>query len=220
MRAYSAGAETDGVPSQPALCDPDRPSLRAKSYEAKWRLEPYIGQMLFERSEADLMRSARGGDGSAFAELIRPEYGSAFRVAYALLHDVDEAEDAVQEAAFTAWRKLGNVREGSPLRPWFLAIVANHCRTVTKSSRWSAVRVDRPDTVAPAIDLAAGVDLHRALARLGHDERLVLVFRYYLDMPYEEIAGMFGISAKAARTRVERALHHMRPILQVREALI
>jgi RNA polymerase sigma-70 factor (ECF subfamily) len=187
---------------------------------AKGLLEAYISQMLFERSEGDLIRSAREGDGSAFAELIRPDYGAAFRVAYALLHDVDEAEDAVQEAAFTAWRKLGNVREGSPVRPWFLAIVANHCRTVTKSSRWSAVRVDRPDAVAPASDLAAVVDLHRALARLGYDERLVLVLRYYLDMPYEEIAGVLGISAKAARTRVERALHRMRPILQVRKALI
>jgi RNA polymerase sigma-70 factor (ECF subfamily) len=176
--------------------------------------------MLFERSEADLIRAARVGDGSAFAELLRPAYTAAFRVAYGLLHDVDEAEDAVQEAAFTAWKKLGNVREGSPLRPWFLAIVANHCRTVAKSSWWSAVRVDQPDVVAPANDLAAGVDLRRALARLGHDERLVLVLRYYLDMPYEEIAGVLGISAKAARTRVERALHRMRPILQVREALI
>jgi RNA polymerase sigma factor (sigma-70 family) len=177
--------------------------------------------MLFERSEADLIRSARDGDGSAFAELLRPEYNAAFRVAYGLLHNVDEAEDAVQEAAFTAWKKLGNVREGSPLRPWFLAIVANHCRTVTKGRWWSVVLTAGSEgREAPAADIAAGIDLRRALARLGHDERLVLVLRYYLDMPYEEIAGVLGISAKAARTRVERALHRVRPILQVREALI
>jgi RNA polymerase sigma factor (sigma-70 family) len=176
--------------------------------------------MLFERSEAELIQSARGGDGSAFAELLRPEYVTAFRVACGLLHDVDEAEDAVQEAAFTAWRKLGNIREGSPLRPWFLAIVANQCRTVAKSPWWSIVRIERPEAEATTGDLAAGIDLRRALARLGHDERLLLVCRYYLDMPYEEIAGILGISAKAARTRVERALHRMRPILQAREALI
>jgi RNA polymerase sigma factor (sigma-70 family) len=187
---------------------------------AELLLEPYIGQMLFKRSEADLIRAAMGGDGSAFAELLRPEYSAAFRVAYGLLHNVDEAEDAVQEAAFTAWKKLGNVREGSPLRPWFLAIVANHCRTVTKGRWWSVTLTARSEGEAPAADLAAGIDLRRALARLGHDERLVLVLRYYLDMPYEEIAGLLGISPKAARTRVERALHRVRPILQVREALI
>jgi len=176
--------------------------------------------MLFERSEAELIRDARSGDGSAFAQLLRPEYNAAFRIAYGLLHDVTEAEDAVQEAAFTAWKKLGNIREGSPLRPWFLAIVANHCRTVTRGRWWSMVLIDRSDAEAPTVDLAAGVDLRRALSRLGYDERLVLVLRYYVDMPYDEIAGVLGISAKAARTRVERALHRMRPILQVREALI
>jgi RNA polymerase sigma-70 factor, ECF subfamily len=176
--------------------------------------------MVFERSEAELIRSARSGDGSAFAQLLRPEYNTAFRVAYGLLHDVNEAEDAVQEAAFTAWKKLGNIREGSPLRPWFLAIVANHCRTVTQGRWWSTVLTDRSEAEAPTVDLAAGVDLRRALRRLGHDERLLLVLRYYVDMPYEEIAGMLGISAKAARTRVQRALHRMRPNVQVREALI
>jgi len=45
------------------------------------------------------------------------------------------------------------------------------------------------------------VDLRRALARLDHEQRLVLVLRYYLDLPYEEIAATLGISAKAARTR-------------------
>jgi RNA polymerase sigma factor (sigma-70 family) len=176
--------------------------------------------MLFERSEGELIRSAKGGDGSAFAELIRPQYTTAFRVAYALLHDVNEAEDAVQEAAFTAWRKLGNVREGSPLRPWFLAIVANRCRTVARSRRWSMVTKERQETEVQTADIAAAVDLRRALARLGYEERLVLVLRYYLDMPYEEVAGVLGISAKAARTRVERAVHRLRPILQMREALI
>lgn len=175
--------------------------------------------MLFEPSEAELIRRAKGGDGPAFAALLRPQYRAAFRVAYGLLHDFDEAEDAVQEAAFTAWRKLGNVREGSALRPWFLAIVANRCRALTKSRWRSVARAEQPESEAATADLAAGVDLRRALARLGHDEKLVLVLRFYLDMPYEEVAGVLGISPQAARTRVGRALHRMRPILQVREVL-
>jgi len=176
--------------------------------------------MLFKQSDGDLVRAARAGDRGAFAELLRPDYRAAFRLAYGLLQDVDEAEDVVQEAAFTAWRRIGNLREGSTLRPWFLGIVANQCRTVKRSRWWSVTKVDPPEAEAPVTDLAASLDLRRALRRLGHDERLVLVLRYYLDMPFEEIATTLGITPKAARTRVERAVRRMRPIMQVQGAAV
>jgi RNA polymerase sigma-70 factor (ECF subfamily) len=175
--------------------------------------------MFLQRSEEDLIRSARDGDGAAFADLMRPLYPTAFRVALALLHDSGEAEDAVQEAAFKAWRKLGTVRSGAPLRPWFLAIVANQSRSVRRkpSSYLAPFEFAADSREAPDADSA--MDLRRALSGLDHDHRLVLVLRYYLDMPYDEIAQTMGITAKAARTRVERALHRLRPIFPLREAV-
>jgi len=173
-----------------------------------------------ERAEADLIRASRAGDGSAFAELIRPIYSAAFRLAYGLLHDRNEAEDAVQEGALKAWRKLGNLREGAPLRPWFLAIVANHCRSVRRTRWWSAVRVEAVNEESHSPDLAAAIDLRRGLMRLDYDQRLVLVLRYYLDMPYDEIASTLSISSKAARTRVERAVQRLRPIVLMQGALL
>jgi RNA polymerase sigma-70 factor, ECF subfamily len=175
--------------------------------------------MWFERPEAELVRAAKAGDRVAFAELLRPEYGTALRLACGLLQDADEAEDAVQEAAFAAWRHIRNLRDGSSLRPWFLGIVANRCRAVRRNKWWSVSRSEPVEGEAPAPDLAASIDLRRALRRLGYDERLVLVLRYYLDMPYEEIATTLAISPKAARTRVERAIHRLRPIMRVQGAL-
>lgn len=177
-------------------------------------------QVMFVQTDTELILAAREGDGSAFAELIRPQYRVAFRVAFGLLHNADEAEDAVQEAAFKAWKRLGNLHEGASLKPWFLAIVANQCRTVSKSRWWSVLKVEPPDAQGRSIDVAAVVDLRRALRRLGHDERLVVVLRYYLDMPFEEIATTLGISTKAARNRVERAVRRLRPIMQNQGAAV
>jgi RNA polymerase sigma-70 factor (ECF subfamily) len=176
--------------------------------------------MLLLQSEDDPVRSARAGDRAAFADLLQPEYRTALRLAGGLLQDVDEAEDAVQEAAFTAWRRIGNLRAGSSLRPWFLGIVANQCRTVKRNRWWSVTRAEPPEGPAPAADLDASIDLRRALRRIGYDERLVLVLRFYLDMPFEEIATTLGISPKAARTRVERAVHRLKPIMQVQGAAV
>ena len=175
--------------------------------------------MFQQRSEEDLIRSARDGDGAAFADLLRPLYSSAFRVALALLHDRGEAEDAVQEAAFKAWRKLDMVRRGAPLRPWFLAIVANQCRSVRRKSWWSVETVDRPFAELRSPDPDARIDLNRALKDLDHDERLVLVLRYYLDLSYEEVAQIMGVSTKAARSRTERAIRRLRPIFPLKEAV-
>ena len=173
-----------------------------------------------DSGQSELVQRARRGDGEAFADLLRPEYRTAIRLAKALLHDVDEAEDAVQEAAFKAWRKLDNLREGSVLRPWFLAIVANQCRTVRRAKWWSS-RTDEevPEKGAEAGDLAGSIDLRRAVSQLEYDQRLVLVLRYYMDMPFEEIALTLEISPKAARSRVERAVKHLRPMLRPQEAV-
>lgn len=175
--------------------------------------------MWFERAEAELVLAAKAGDRVAFAELLRPEYGMALRLAGGLLQDAEEAEDAVQDAAFTAWRRIRNLHEGSGLRPWFLGIVSNRCRAMKRNKWWSVSRSEPPEGEAPATDLASSIDLRRALRRISYDERLVLVLRYYLDMPYEEIASTLGISAKAARTRVERAIHRLRPIMHVQGAM-
>jgi RNA polymerase sigma-70 factor, ECF subfamily len=170
--------------------------------------------------QSDLVQRARRGDGEAFAELLRPEYRAGIRLAMALLHNVDEAEDAVQESAFKAWRKLDNLRDASLLRPWFLAIVANQCRSVRRGKWWTS-RTDEQarEEAAEAADIAGSIDLRRAVAQLEYDQRLVLVLRYYLDLSFGEIAVTLEISPKAARSRVERAVKNLRPMLRLREAV-
>jgi len=85
-------------------------------------------------SSRDLISSARIGDKLAFEKLLQPHIASAAKLAYAMLLDRTEAEDVVQEAALSAWRRLENVRDGEDFKPWFLGIVANRCRTVRRGS--------------------------------------------------------------------------------------
>ena len=160
-------------------------------------------------------------DTIGFADLVTAAYDVAFRLAYGLLHDPGAAEDAVQEAAFKAWRKIGQLREGSPFRPWFLGIVANECRSAVRGRWWSVIRSYeiRVEPQGAQADEVASLELRAALRRLGYDDRLVLVLRYYVDLPYEEIADQLHISPKAARTRAERALKKLRPLLRMQEVI-
>jgi RNA polymerase sigma-70 factor (ECF subfamily) len=166
-------------------------------------------------STADRLRRARAGDGSAFAELLEPVLDPGFRLAMTMLQDRSAAEDAVQEAALKSWRKLDRFRYGADLRPWFLAIVANECRTARRSRWWQVIRFDDAGAPEPAAASegawADRIDLDAALDRLPKHHLLALSLYYQLDLPIDEVARVLGCSAGAARQRIHRALAALRP---------
>jgi len=145
--------------------------------------------------------------------LVEPLLPTAHRLAVGLLRSESDAEDAVQSALLNAWRHFGRFRRGSDLKPWLLTILANECRRQRRNRWWSVIKgpilvntkPDQSTTDDPAI-----ADLRRALYRLPHDQRLVLILRYYLDLSFEEVARTLGISNKAARSRTYRALTRLR----------
>jgi RNA polymerase sigma-70 factor (ECF subfamily) len=151
-------------------------------------------------------------DADAFFALAEPVLPVAYRLAVGMLRSRDEAEDAVQEAMYKAWRSFGRFR-GEDIKPWLLTIVANQCRQMRRSRWWSVMRSDDVLSTAPAARADDGlpqIDLRRALNRLSHDQRLALALRYYLDLSFEEMAAILRTSPKAAKSRTYRALERLR----------
>jgi len=152
-------------------------------------------------------------DTGPFLALIEPLLPAGYRLAYAMLRSQAEAEDALQEALLRAWAARARMRPDTSPKPWFLKIVANQCRQQRRNRWWSVLKqADLPDgpTADGAGASAGDPDLRQALARLPHRHRLVLALRYYLDLSFEEIGRMQGVSTGAAKARVHRALRHLR----------
>jgi RNA polymerase sigma-70 factor (ECF subfamily) len=170
----------------------------------------YVAQALTAADERPLYELARMGDDVAFEALIGPLVEPALRLAHSMLGDRWEAEDATQEAVTKAWRKLGQLRPGMPVRPWFLTIVANQCRNVPRTHWFRTLRMSEvlQQTGEPGADR---LDLERAVARLPARDRQAIFMHFYLDLPIEEVAVVLGISASAARARIYRACHRLRP---------
>ena len=149
-----------------------------------------------------------------FDVVIGPHLDAGYRTALAILRDPDQAHDAVQESAFKAWRKLRQLREGKPARPWFLAIVANQCRSEQRRHWWSVIRMPEIETGA---DKPQGdsIDINRELAKLPREDRLALFLYFYLDLPMDEVGAVLGLSAGGAKTRVYRAAKKLRPGLEL-----
>jgi RNA polymerase sigma-70 factor, ECF subfamily len=171
-----------------------------------------VAQALTARVERPLYDLALTGDEAAFEALIGPLVEPALRLAHSMLGDRWEAEDATQEAITRAWRKLGQLRPGMPLRPWFLAIVVNQCRNVRRTSWFRTLRMPEIFQRAGSPDLDK-LDLERAVAKLPDADRQAIFMHFYLDLPVEEVAAVLGISSSAARGRIYRACHRLRPDL-------
>ena len=127
-----------------------------------------------------------------------------------MLQNPHEAEDAVQEATFKAWRAGPRLREGGDLRAWFLTIVANECRQRRRNRWWSVLKLGDRQADHRAGDATDSIDLRRALNRLPDQMKLAVVLRYYLDLPFEDVGRVLGVSGKAAKARVHRALTRLR----------
>ena len=171
--------------------------------------------------DPDLIARARDGDKAAFEQLLEPVIAVGARLAYGMLLDRAAAEDAVQEAAFKAWRRLGNIRQGADFRPWFLGIVVNQARSTRRSSWRSVLRLEREATTAQSDDSSIrGADLRRALLRVPPDQRAAILLHFYLDLPLDEVAAALGISVPGVKSRINRGLKRMRPALQSYEAVL
>ena len=84
--------------------------------------------------ESTLIRHAANGDAAAWEVLMNAHQEAAFRFAYLLLGDPDDAEDIAQESFLRAWKYLQRFDPSRPLRPWLLSIAANLARNKRRSA--------------------------------------------------------------------------------------
>ena len=163
-------------------------------------------------ADAGLVAAAIAGDEAAFDALVGPLVEPGFKLAMVMLRDSGEAQDAVQEACIMAWRKLSQLRGEDQLRPWFLSIVANRCRTIRRARWWSMVRLAevRAELRHSRDDLESQLDLDRELRRLPRRQRAALFLFFYLDLSLMDVADVLKVSPQAAKSLVHRAVVNLR----------
>jgi RNA polymerase sigma-70 factor (TIGR02960 family) len=83
--------------------------------------------MQMDRGEVELLRRARGGDESAFAQLVDRFRAELQLHCYRIVGSVQDAEDMVQETLLAAWRGLERFEGRASLRSWLYRIATNRC---------------------------------------------------------------------------------------------
>lgn len=157
---------------------------------------------------------AADGDETAFARIIQAHHDDMTRVCFVICGDLDVADEAVQAAWPIIWRKLGDLRDPSRLRPWLVSIAANEARQlIRRSRRRTVVELSMAGSMGSGIDPAGAIgdlDLTNALNRLDPDDRALLALRYIAGFDSTELARATGRSASGTRARLARLLGRLR----------
>ncbi len=161
--------------------------------------------------------AAQRGDTTAFCSLVETYQRDVYNLAYRMLGDGAEAEDAAQEAFVRAYTRLSTYQLGRSFKTWLLSIAAHYCIDRLRQRRltWLSIEQEEAPPEALASSLPGPEDslirseydtiIRRLLSTLAPDYRLPIVLRYWYDMSYEEIAEATGSTVSAIKSRLFRA---------------
>ncbi len=178
------------------------------------------GEARSAEEESALVARVLAGDHEALGQLVAPYVGSLRRVARAILGDVDDADDAAQDALLLALVKLDQFDRSRRFGPWLMRIVTN---AAIDRRRRRRVRVaggldeevadDDPLPDAETERVVLGERLEAALGQLPARYRTALVLFDVEGYSHGEIAEMLGVAPGTVRSAVFHARRRLRRLL-------
>lgn len=171
-------------------------------------------------------RRLKDRDESAWEALHAAHHTVVFRLAYLMLGNTGDADDAAQDTFLRAYRAAHTLDATRDARPWLLGICANVCRNQRRSARRFVAMLQRavfaqPELVEPQDGPEAGaeaalraVTLWRAVRRLPAAHQEIVYLRYFLNQGEAEAAVALGVPAGTVKSRAHRALSGLRAVIE------
>ena len=139
-----------------------------------------------------------------------------FRVAFAILRNRTDCEDAAQNAVLKASRNLGSLKQRGYFKTWLISILKNECFDMLRRRRPT---LDVEGQGMLSYEMAVpDMDLNRAFDKLSLEERLTITLYYYEGYGTWEIARIMEVSEGTVRSRLSRGRASLRAMLQDKEA--
>ncbi len=201
-----------------------RATLAVAAVSASPPIVPATSQAHEPCADAELAARAAAGDEAAFARIMRRHNRLLFRTARSILGSDAEAEDALQEAYWRAWRAIAGFRAEARLSTWLVRIVINEAlgrrrrhaaqllafdstvelpEATTMDDTTEGNPDDRPDRAAMRAELRALMEAR--IDALPEAFRTVFMLRAVQEMGVDEIAQALGLPEATVRTRYFRA---------------
>jgi len=153
----------------------------------------------------------------AFDLVLREYQTKVFHLAFSMLANREQAEDAAQEVFIRVWRALPGYRAQASVSTWIYSIARNACLTALKSAgARRTVSLEDPGTRAAAekkgnphksnsSERPRAPDLQRLVEELPEKQRQVVILFYLEEKSYEEVSRLLGVPLGTVKTHLHRA---------------
>ena len=170
---------------------------------------------------------AKAADQDAFEELVYLFQDPVYNLCYRMLGEAGEAEDATQETFLRVYKNLHRYDTARPFKTWLLSIASNHCIDRLRKRRMQLVSLDDEPTAAalalrskdPTPEQAAVAGefssyVQSLLLQLDEHYRLAVIYRYWYQYSYGEIAELMETTESAIKSRLHRARKKLAGLLE------
>ncbi len=184
----------------------------------------------------ELAARAKARDTGAFGELYALVYEDLYHMAFYMLGNADDAQDAVSETVLAAFTYISSLRDAEAFRGWIFKILVNQCKKKLRQYKDRPYSLDAAQSGASAKKESAGeanayldkqaflknaqdlsqeeaMDVRQAFLTLPDTERSILAMALFGGYKSEEIGNMLQMHAGTVRTRQRRALKKLEQIL-------
>lgn len=176
-------------------------------------------------NEAELIQTFMAGDKSVFADLVNPYYLQAYKVAFSVLKQHQDAEDATQNAFIKIYKSLEQFKGQSSFKNWLIRIVRNHAIDLYRSNRRrSKINDNFKEIIKPVCQNtqtagSANVkemksDLSCLIHSVSPTYEKVLKLRFMDSLSYEEISNTLMCSVGTVKSRLARGRKQIRTLMQ------
>lgn len=167
--------------------------------------------------EEQWIAAARKGDTAAFGRLVEAYQNPVYNLAYRMLGNGPEAEDAAQEAFIRAYKYLDSYDPKRPFSTWLFSIASHYCIDQLRRRRidWLPLHEEiaepvrlasaspNPEAVVTERDREAWIQ--ELMGTLSPTDRAAVTLHYWYDCPYDEIAEVLDLTVSAVKSRLYRA---------------
>ncbi|MBQ9040115.1 MAG: RNA polymerase sigma factor [Clostridia bacterium] len=145
---------------------------------------------------------------SVFSERVRALQGPLWRIAWAILRNGADCDDAIQEALLRAWNRIGSLRDETAFDAWLMRILVNESKDILRrrARRPQTSMEAAPELTAPEENTA----LRDAILALPLSLRLPLLLHYMEGYSVKETARMLHLPETTVHWRLHAARKRIR----------